>query len=422
MSLWESVTLALSSLRTNRMRSMLTLLGVIIGIASVIAILTLGKSLQTQTMKSLEQFGVTNLTLQVQARSQQKEAEADPYYGGPVDPSARITPDMVDDLRDRFQGRISGVSIGDTSSYRATATRSLQTSAVSLKPVNADHLSMQQITLTAGRLLAPEDTDADRPVTVIPSELVTAFFQGDPQRALGQEIDMEVDGHYVSFMVVGTYEKPRSTGALAMGPEEVEAFVPYTAAMRCDARATESVEQVSIRAAAGVEPDSLKQDVQTWADRHYADNPDFQAKVLDMKKELEQLNQTMATMSIAISAIGGISLLVGGIGVMNIMLITVTERTREIGVRKALGATRRAIRTQFVVEAMIVCLIGGAFGVLLGGGLGMLGAKLLGTFVLPPPLAIMVSLGFALAIGLFFGWYPANKAAKLDPIEALRYE
>ena len=123
-----------------------------------------------------------------------------------------------------------------------------------------------------------------------------------------------------------------------------------------------------------------------------------------------------------IAAIGGISLLVGGIGVMNIMLITVTERTREIGVRKALGARRRDIRLQFVTEAIIVCLIGGLIGVVLGSVAGMIGSSLMGYFVFPPLGAIVVSLLFALAIGLFFGYYPAGKAAKLDPIEALRYE
>jgi len=144
--------------------------------------------------------------------------------------------------------------------------------------------------------------------------------------------------------------------------------------------------------------------------------------ITDMKKELEQFSTVLSSMSIGLSAIGGISLLVGGIGVMNIMLITVTERTREIGVRKALGATRRDIRTQFVVESMIVCLIGGLVGIVLGGAFGMIGSTLLGALVFPPLGGVLVALVFSLAIGLFFGYYPANKAARLDPIEALRYE
>jgi putative ABC transport system permease protein len=130
----------------------------------------------------------------------------------------------------------------------------------------------------------------------------------------------------------------------------------------------------------------------------------------------------MSTLSLAISVIAAISLLVGGIGVMNIMLVSVTERTREIGVRKALGAPDSAIRVQFIVESMIICLIGGIFGILLGTGLGALGGILLKATAVPSLSGVVVAVGFSMAIGVFFGFYPANKAAKLDPIEALRYE
>ncbi|WP_376780248.1 ABC transporter permease [Corynebacterium vitaeruminis] len=177
-----------------------------------------------------------------------------------------------------------------------------------------------------------------------------------------------------------------------------------------------------MRADAHQDQAQFKQDLQDFLDTMYADDPDYRAKVGDFKKELESFNKIISTMSLAISAIGGISLLVGGIGVMNIMLITVTERTREIGVRKALGATRRDIRVQFVVEAIIVCMIGGLIGIALGAALGMIGSTLLGTFVFPPPGGIVLSLLFSLIIGLFFGYYPAGKAARLNPIEALRYE
>ena len=128
------------------------------------------------------------------------------------------------------------------------------------------------------------------------------------------------------------------------------------------------------------------------------------------------------TVKLAISAIAAISLLVGGIGVMNIMLVSITERTREIGTRKALGARQGDIRLQFITEAVVICLVGGALGVALGVGLGSAGAALLGTAAKPSLSAIAVAVGFSMAIGVFFGYYPANKAAKLDPIEALRYE
>ena len=137
---------------------------------------------------------------------------------------------------------------------------------------------------------------------------------------------------------------------------------------------------------------------------------------------LESIGGFFTAISAILSTIAGISLLVGGIGVMNIMLVSVTERTREIGVRMALGATRKDIRTQFVIESMIVCVIGGIIGLIIGGSIGMVGSKLMGQFVFPPLGGAIFALGFSLAIGLFFGYYPAGKAARLNPIEALRYE
>ena len=137
---------------------------------------------------------------------------------------------------------------------------------------------------------------------------------------------------------------------------------------------------------------------------------------------MESITSVLDTISLAIGVIAGISLLVGGIGVMNIMLVSITERTREIGVRKALGAPAGAIRTQFIVEAMVICLVGGVLGILAGLGMGAIGASLMGSPARPNPGVILAAVGFSMAIGVFFGYYPASKAARMDPIEALRYE
>lgn len=141
-----------------------------------------------------------------------------------------------------------------------------------------------------------------------------------------------------------------------------------------------------------------------------------------MESMTESMSDMIGTVSIAISFIAGISLLVGGIGVMNIMLVSITERTREIGTRKALGAKNSSIRFQFIIESMILCLIGGILGIFVGFLLGAIAASILGYSAAVPVAAIIVAVGFSMVIGIFFGYYPANKAARMDPIEALRYE
>jgi putative ABC transport system permease protein len=153
---------------------------------------------------------------------------------------------------------------------------------------------------------------------------------------------------------------------------------------------------------------------------YYTRNTSYTATASSMESLMESMTEMLSTISLAIAVIAGISLLVGGIGVMNIMLVSITERTREIGTRKALGATNGSIRVQFIVESVIICLIGGVLGIL--AGLGAAGANLLGYAAAPSAGVIFIAVAFSMAIGVFFGYYPANKAARLDPIEALRYE
>ena len=155
---------------------------------------------------------------------------------------------------------------------------------------------------------------------------------------------------------------------------------------------------------------------------YYTRNNSYTITASNMESMIESMTSMVSTISVAISIIAGISLLVGGIGVMNIMMVSITERTREIGTRKALGATNRSIRLQFIIEAMIICLIGGIIGVIVGVSLGSLGAKILGYDASPDTFIILGAVAFSMCIGVFFGYYPANKAAKLNPVEALRYE
>ena len=155
---------------------------------------------------------------------------------------------------------------------------------------------------------------------------------------------------------------------------------------------------------------------------YYASNDNYEIATSTMESMTESMSEMVHTVSLAISLIAGISLLVGGIGVMNIMLVSITERTREIGTRKALGATNGSIRLQFIIESMVLCLVGGCLGIVLGLILGSVAASVLGYSATAPVAAIFIAVLFSMVVGVFFGYYPANKAARMDPIEALRYE
>ncbi|WP_165241034.1 ABC transporter permease [Corynebacterium lizhenjunii] len=430
MSVSESVLIALRSLRANKMRSALTLLGVIIGIAAVIAILTLGAALKTQFTNDLDKFGANNFTVAVEERPEPGEpdisTDANPFGGGEGAPAdAYLTEDMLASIRSAMGEEISSLIVGEYATYPGTLSVDDTTDTEgSIQPTNPDYITSSQYRIEAGRSLSEEDIASARTVAVISNELATALYGADFASAIGQSLDYESsDGKLLSLNVVGVYSPP-DTSALFGGAPNNYALVPYPLEADISERplAGEAFSNISVRAAAGQDKEAVGHHLQQVVDALYANDEDYRAKVSDFSEDLASFNKMVTVMSMVIAAIGGISLLVGGIGVMNIMLITVTERTREIGVRKALGARRRDIRVQFVIEAIIVCLIGGLIGVVLGSIAGMVGANLMGAFVFPPLSAVLVSLLFSLAIGLFFGFYPANRAAKLDPIEALRHE
>ncbi|MGO1446166.1 ABC transporter permease [Corynebacterium casei] len=422
MNFSEALAMAVSGLRTNKMRAALTLLGVIIGIASVIAILTLGAALRTQTLDGLSSFGATDVSVNVQPRPDEDEIEEaggqDYYYysGSLEDPNAGITEEMIDGLRTQFGSRLAGITIGDYNSYQAEASAADETTSADVGLVNADYFEMRGVKIVAGRGLTTDDIERQSQVAVIPMQMVELLFDGNPYGAIGKMVELTYGDTFMEFQVVGVEEAASAGVLVGTGPAQM--YIPY----QFEEIFNPDFATLSSIAVRGSGEDNLQPELQQYLDNYYAYNVDYEAKATDASNELESFNQVMNAISGAIAAIAGISLFVGGIGVMNIMLITVTERTREIGVRKALGAKRKDIRLQFLVEAMVVCVIGGILGIVFGTIFGLLGSALLGTMVLPPLYGVSGSLVFCLIIGLFFGWYPADRAAKLTPIEALRYE
>jgi len=429
-SIFESLTLALSNLRTNKMRSALTLLGVIIGIASVITILTIGDGLREDTLSSLNNDGGVEIVAEARPIPSEEElqmvgGEDHYHYSGRLDdPSYEITSDDIDRIKELLGDKLAGVAIGGSSSYNGDLIYNSKTINGSTFFVNPYYFVQNNYKIAVGRLLGQDDVNNNKPVAVLNNKLAKQIFGDNIQAALGKEVTFESEDGLSDFTIVGVLQEPKEGVLSGGGPEPSNMYVPYTLESRLSDQAGtwQSITFRTTPAAAG-DLQQIKATIADYFKPRFEGSPEYEMKVRDYTKELESVNSVLGGISAAIAGIGAISLMVGGIGVMNIMLITVTERTREIGIRKALGATRKDIRRQFVIEAMVVCLIGGFIGMAIGAILGPLACQLMfKTMTMPPVMGMMGSLAFCLVIGLFFGWYPAGRAGKLDPIEALRYE
>ena len=425
MQLFDNVRMAFGSLWANKMRALLTMLGIIIGIGSVIAIVTLGDSLTGSITDSLQGFGINNITVSLQQKSEDIETTGGGMVAvrmfGPEQPSEGdlITDAMIEEFRTAYAANIYAVSLSQ-SVGTGTVRQGSTSVSVNAQGANADLALASDLELLHGRFI--KDSDGERQVAVVSDKFCEKVFGASSASVLGREFELAVNGKLLRFYVVGVYEYDDSGYFSLTGSDPVtELYMPLAAAQKL-AGGTAGYQNFTVVAASGTDTTAFLENVKSFFASFYTRNQSWTVTASSMESMLKEMTSMMNTVKLAISAIAAISLLVGGIGVMNIMLVSITERTREIGTRKALGAPGRALRLQFITEAVVICLVGGAFGVALGIGAGSAGAQLLGYAAKPSAVAILAAVGFSMAIGVFFGYYPANKAAKLDPIEALRYE
>ena len=425
MGLGESIRLALEGLRANKMRAILTMLGIIIGIGAVIGILTVGNGLSGSITSSMSGLGATNIMISLREQDNGRMNRVMSMFAA-VDPDDEdlITDEMLDSLRTRYGEYIAGISLSESAGSGKAKDGRLYAN-VSLSGVNAEYLDVNSVDLRSGRWIRTEDIAGRRNVCVASDKLVNNMFGGDTGAALGSEVRVDLNGGIQIFRIIGVYEYDASSAMLMSTASEKDVstslYIPISTAKHISGSG-DGYSSLTLQASPTADSEAMAEEVQGFLNRFYKNNSDYAVAATAMSSMVESMSSIMNTLSVAISVIAAISLLVGGIGVMNIMLVSVTERTREIGTRKALGATNNDIRIQFVVESIIVCLIGGIIGILIGTLLGYVGSSLISEPTFPTPGYIALAVGFSMAIGVFFGYYPANKAAKLDPIEALRYE
>ena len=422
MSLGQSVHVALGALGANKLRTFLTMLGIIIGVGAVIALMSIGQGAQQQVTSQIRGLG-TNLlfvrpgsTQQGGVRSSQGSAATLTVEDAEALP--RQAPSVVATAHEQSGfGQI--LANGQNTSSRVTGT-------------TPSYEDVRNHRVADGEFLSRQHVEGRSTVAVLGSNVAQTLFGGDG--AVGQSIRVSFNNRAAAtFRVIGVMESKGGTG---FGNQDDQVFVPITTMQarllaQRNARGGQNVSVINVQVADGRDvKDAVEEVAGILRERHRVVEDDF--TIQSQEDFLNTFTQITTTFTILLGSVAGISLLVGGIGIMNIMLVSVTERTREIGIRKAVGARRRDILRQFLVESVLVSLCGGLIVVVLGWGVSRLisgiqlpaggggPAQRLETLVSPE--AVLLAFFVSLAVGVFFGIYPAARASRLHPIEALRYE
>ena len=398
MNFFESFQMALKNILSSKMRTFLTMLGIVIGVTAVIVIVGLGNGMENYMTDSFADMGTNSLTVNIMGRGSSRSVSVDQMYQIVAD-----NPDYFDQISPTVT-MSSTVKIGTDTADDTTATG-----------VSEDYFNMKGYTVASGRGLDYVDMEARKDVCVIGQYLNSTYYGNN---AVGQTIKIGAN----QFTIVGVMAQEADT--LDSGGTDDCVYLPYTTAARLTSTGTISNYTVTV-----VDEDTVSQSKSILEDALYAVFEDSDAyMVTSMAEMLDTMTSMINVVITVLAAIAAISLVVGGIGIMNIMLVSVTERTREIGIRKALGAKERYIMQQFVIEAATTSALGGVLGIACGYGLSAVGTVIVQSLseekiVISPSVgSVIMAVGISAAIGIVFGYLPAKKAARLNPIDALRYD
>ncbi len=408
MEIKQSFLLALKSLSTSKIRALLTMLGIIIGVGAVIVIISLGDGLQKMMSDQFDKMGANLIQVSVFTTGSSREATADDMY----------------ELVNKNPKYLSAVS-----PYVSVSTTSARTPNETFTPktvvgVSEDYANIRALTIEEGRFLQYVDVLRSQKVCVIGSYINKEYYNGS---ALGQTLGL--NGY--TYTIVGILEE---TAESRKDSEDDQILIPYTNAEKLNSAFSGSVAMYQTYMMSGTSKDTAsiaRGIIEKKLTAIYGDDDEYSPfMVVTSAEMLDMMNTMMNTLMVVLVAIAGISLMVGGIGIMNIMLVSVSERTREIGIRKSLGAKRRDIRTQFIIEAATTSAIGGIIGIAFGFLMAKIATVIVNSLMsggteftaIVSLTAVGVAFGVSVGVGILFGYLPANKASKLNPIDALRYD
>lgn len=446
MNLLECLRSALIAIRSNKLRSLLTMLGIIIGISAVITITMLGSTLSASVSNAVAEFGGNSVNVEIHQEWVRDPETGEQYFDeDPHFEEKLISLEMFDELEEKYPGVYRNATNAGIS-YGTLYNPQGEIMNCSITGGFEGYINYQSCKIVAGRNLTLRDNLEAKSSAVVSSLFVEQYCKKG-EEPIGQTISIteEMTGRAMEFTIVGVYKYPNFVENMYRRIMETkpdvfstEVVVPLISGYQMlSGEEFKGVEQVTFLADPHLEDVKATENLDAFFEEKYKDSPKIKIDTWGDAEDFAIVDKAIGLITIVISIIAAISLLVGGVGVMNIMLVSVTERTREIGIRKALGAKRRNIRTQFIIEAVVICLIGGIIGILLGllnGELICIAAQMLverfeeyrdflgSVKVQPSFTAIMLSFAFSTLTGVFFGWYPANKASKMNPIDALRYD
>ncbi|HEY0074316.1 MAG TPA: ABC transporter permease [Abditibacteriaceae bacterium] len=402
MNIWSNIWVALQSLTTNKLRSALTVLGITIGVLSVILCTAVGNGVRQQILGQVQALGSNSIIV---FPGQQKRG------GVAIGTKPSMKPKDAAAIRKECS---SIVAVSATLQRPAQIKFGNKNSTTNIICTEPDYLVIQNFRVESGRFLTERDVSSMRKVCVIGKTTAQDLFGNDVP--LGKMI--RIQG--VAFRIIGIMALK---GSAMFGNPDDQVYIPVTAGMKL-VFGVDYVTQLNAQVGEVTKNDQAKQELEKTLRKMHrlkdGDEDDF--TILSQAELLRSVNVIGTALTLLLAGIASISLVVGGIGIMNIMIVSVTERTREIGIRKAVGARNRDILFQFLIESMTVTLLGGTIGILAGLGISNLIASLLGWSSIVSPFWIVASFASSTAIGVFFGIYPAYQASQLDPIEALRYQ